>query len=53
MVAGRGFDVFGAKPAGLSYMRLQVRPSGIEPGATEHPPISIGAVRGVTYRGAI
>jgi hypothetical protein len=37
MVGRRGFDVPGAKPAGLSYMRLQVRPSGIEPCATEHP----------------
>jgi hypothetical protein len=32
---------------------LQVRPSGIEPGAPERPPISIGAVGGVTLRGAI
>ena len=44
MVARRGFDVPGAKPAGLSYISLQasatcalqVRPSVIEPGVPEH-----------------
>jgi hypothetical protein len=53
MVAGPGFDVPGAKPADLSYLRLQVRPVRNRAGCSLSTPISIGAVKGATHRGAI
>jgi hypothetical protein len=53
MVARRGFDVPGAKPAGLSYMRPCRRARQESSRVLLSTPISIGAVREVTHRGAI
>jgi hypothetical protein len=53
MVGRRGFDVPGAKPAGLSYMRLVSAPVRNRAGLLLSILISIGTVREVTLRGAI
>jgi hypothetical protein len=46
VVAGRGFDVPGAKPAGLSYMRPAGAPVKNPSRVLLSTPISIGAVKG-------
>jgi hypothetical protein len=53
MVAGPDFDVPGAKPADLSYLRLQVRPVRNRAGYSLSTPINISAVKEATHRGAI